>query len=61
MNPTINSAAVKYTVSTTGFNNSATRVFMPKRNSRHGRAKNNTKLFNPGTADSGNTPRCAAR
>ena len=58
---TIVKALHRYTMSTTGFNNCASGVFRPKRNSRQGSAKYRTKALRPGMADSGSTRWRAAR
>jgi hypothetical protein len=58
---TMMSAHSTYTASTNGFSNCSTGVFMPKRNSMHGRAKYRTKALSPGIADSGRMCLRAAR
>ena len=58
--PTITKAHSRYTPPIARLNICATAVLAPKRNSRQGRAKNSTKAFSPGMADSGSIRRCAA-
>lgn len=58
---TTNTAHIRYRLLITGSSNWARGVFMPKRSSMQGRAKNSTKVFNPGMAPRGSQPRWAAR
>ena len=51
--PTISSALPPQMAISTGSMSCAKGMLEPKRNSMHGSAKNSTKPFNPGMADSG--------
>jgi hypothetical protein len=59
--PIISRAPTRYRPPTTGSSTCATGSAEPKRNSRQGSAKNSTKPFKPGIADSGSTSARAAR
>ena len=58
---TISSALARYTPISAGSISCANGMLDPKRNSRHGNAKNSTKPLSPGIADSGMKRRWAAR
>jgi hypothetical protein len=58
---TISKPAARYTPIMTGLSRSKIGVLAPKRNSRQGSAKYNTKVLRPGIALSGSTWRRAAR
>ena len=57
---TISSAHSTYTATRLGSSSCAIGVLAPKRYNMQGSAKNSTKLFSPGIASSGNSPRRVA-
>jgi hypothetical protein len=60
VNPTISSALPPQMAISTGSISCAKGMLAPKRNSMQGKAKNSTKPFRPGMADSGRKLRCTA-
>ena len=58
--PSTTAAQAMYRPLITGSSNAARGVFMQKRSSMQGRAKNSTKVFRPGIAAKGSQPRWAA-